>query len=136
MSAYAFQGGRCPHGRISLSTGNFGQQKIRGAKRSSEDAADAPELRLVAVMGMIVKNAARDAGKLEIFAHDRQRQPVSDRQDRRGWPDFKVDLIDLAGREFLDLVVGVERAKLGAASRIELDNAAIRIQALSASRAG
>src|SRR5882757_10983293 len=95
VSLWPFKGVQIsPLGRTSLSTGSFGQQKIRGAKRSSEDAADAPELRLVAVVVMIVKDAARDAGKLEVFAHKRKRQPVPGGQDRGGWPDFKVDLIE------------------------------------------
>src|SRR5215207_8566345 len=56
---------------------------------------------------------------LVVTPPDLKLHPVSPRDDDAGWPDLDVELVDLAGRERLSLVVRVVRPPFFRALRVE-----------------
>src|SRR5262245_21110617 len=63
---------------------------------------------------------AGGAGTLEILALDGEREARALGQPQPHWPDLEIDLVDLARRERLPLVVRIAGQVLGRALRVEL----------------
>ena len=71
------------------------------------EGGGAPEFDRIAVLRIVVEEAARKALILEIASRHGQHEPIAGGDHDGGGPDLHVQLINLAGRELLDLVMAV-----------------------------
>src|SRR6516164_325995 len=116
--------GGFPSDRADLSHGQYGQQKIglvlpAGMKRVRTGK------QFGRTIGRVVVSEPSDAPKrpgrsrsLEVLALNCKREARSLGQRETHWPDFEVDLVDLAWLEGLSFVMGIIGEEFGRSPRI------------------